>query len=64
MIPCIRATVAPPSVRPIMMVRRGTGATSTSFRKPNWRSQISSMPEKIAVNRIDIPMTPGARNWM
>ncbi len=26
---------------------RGTGATSVSFKKPNWRSQISSMPEKI-----------------
>ncbi len=41
------ATVAPPSVRPIMIRIRGTGATSVSFRKPNWRSQISSMPEKI-----------------
>ena len=46
------ATVAPPSVRPIMIRMRGTGATSVSFRKPNWRSQISSIPEKIAVNRM------------
>ena len=29
------ATVAPPSVLPIMTVTRGTGATSVSFRNPN-----------------------------
>ena len=38
--------MAPPSVRPIMIEKRGTGATSVSFKKPNCRSQISSMPEK------------------
>ena len=40
----------------------GTGATSISFRNPNCRSKISSIPEKIDVNRIVIPITPGARN--
>ncbi len=47
-----------------MIRMRGTGATKVSFRNPNWRSQISSMPEKIAVNRILMPITPGARNWI
>jgi hypothetical protein len=64
MSPCMRATVAPPSTRPIMMRIRGTGATSVSFRKPNWRSQMSSIPEKIEVNNTVIAITPGARNWM
>ena len=31
-----------------MIMTRGTGATSVSFRKPNCRSQISSMPVKMA----------------
>ena len=41
------ATVAPPSVLPIMTVIRGTGATSVSFKKPNCRSHSRPMPEKI-----------------
>ena len=60
--PWIIATVAPPSVRPIMICRRGTGATSVSFRKPNWRSHSRPMPEKIDENSTDMPITPGATN--
>ncbi len=62
--PWMTATVAPPSVRPIMMLKRGTGATSVSFRKPNWRSHIRLMPENVEENRIVMPMIPGAMNWM
>ncbi len=61
-VPCSIATDAPPSVRPIMIVVRGTGATSVSLRNPNCRSQSSPIPEKIDVNRTDIPTTPGAMN--
>ena len=32
------ATVAPPRVFPIITVKRGTGATSVSFKNPNCRS--------------------------
>ncbi len=48
--PWIIATVAPPSVRPIITHSRGTGATSVSFRKPNCRSQIRPMPENAPEN--------------
>jgi hypothetical protein len=41
---------------------REIGATSISFRKPNCRSQSKPMPEKMDVNRIDMPMMPGAMN--
>ena len=60
--PCITATVAPPSVRPIMISMRGTGATSVSFKNPNCRSHKIPSPEKIEVNSTDIPITPGATN--
>ena len=56
------AIVAPPSVRPAMIVSRGTGATSVSFKNPNCRSQRSPIPEKIDVNSTPIAMTPGATN--
>jgi hypothetical protein len=62
--PCSIAFVADPIVRPSMMYVRGTGATSVSFRKPNWRSQSSAIPEKVAENSTVIAMTPGATNWM
>ena len=42
---------------------RGTGATSVSLRKPNCRSQSIAMPENMAVNSTDMPITPGAMNW-
>ncbi len=60
--PWMTATVAPPSVRPIMISRRGTGATSVSFRKPNCRSHSIAMPEKTDVNRMVMAITPGAMN--
>src|SRR6266581_1700728 len=62
-VPCNTATVAPPSVRPIMIARRGTGATRVSLRNPNWRSHSMAIPENIAVNSTVMPITPGAMNW-
>jgi hypothetical protein len=56
--------VAPPRVLPSMIFVRETGATSVSFRKPNWRSQITSMPVNIAEKRTAMPIIPGARNWI
>src|SRR5205823_1368959 len=61
--PWSTATVAPPSVRPIMIARRGTGATKVSFKNPNWRSHSMAIPENMAVNRTAMPITPGAMNW-
>src|SRR5207253_6711735 len=62
-VPCNTATVAPPSVRPIMIARRGTGATRVSFKNPNWRSHSMAIPENMAVNSTVMPITPGAMNW-
>src|SRR5467141_2089035 len=62
-VPCSTATVAPPRVRPTMIARRGTGATSVSFRNPNWRSHSIAIPENMAVNSTVMPITPGAMNW-
>src|SRR5206468_599500 len=42
---------------------RGTGATSVSFRNPNWRSHSMAIPENMAVNSTVMPITPGAMNW-
>ena len=64
MIACTIATVAPPNALPIATAQRGTGATSTSFRNPNSRSQMIDSAEKIDVNRMLIEITPGYRNWM
>lgn len=61
-IPWNEATVAPPKVLPNIMVKRETGATRVSFRKPNCLSQIISIPEKIAVNKMLIAIIPGERN--
>jgi hypothetical protein len=58
----ISATVALPSVHPSTISNRDTGATSVSFRKPKWRSQMIPMPLKTAVNRMPIVTMPGARN--
>jgi hypothetical protein len=41
---------------------RGTGATSVSFKKPNWRSHSMAIPEKIAEKRMVMLITPGATN--
>ena len=62
--PWIIATVAPPSLPPSTISIRDTGATRVSFRKPNWRSQMISMPENTALNRMPMVTMPGARNWM
>jgi len=39
-----------------------TGATRVSFRKPNWRSQMISIPLNTAVKRMPMVTMPGARN--
>ena len=56
---CIMATVAPPRILPTATAQRGTGATSTSFKKPNSRSQMIDMAENIDVNSTLMPMMPG-----
>ena len=60
--PCIDATVAPPSVLPIIILYLETGATKVSFKNPNCLSRITSIPLNIAVNKILIAIIPGARN--
>jgi hypothetical protein len=45
-----------------MICSRDTGATSVSLRNPNCRSHNRPTPEKMDVNRIDMPTTPGERN--
>jgi hypothetical protein len=57
------ATVAPPKVRPNIILNRETGATIVSFKNPNCLSQISSIPPNIAVKTIAIDIIPGAKNW-
>ena len=61
-IPCNDATVAPPSVLPIIILYLETGATKVSLRNPNCLSQITSIPLNIAVKRMLIAIIPGARN--
>ena len=56
---CTVATVAPPRILPAATAQRGAGETSTSFKKPNSRSQMIDMAEKIDVNRTLMPMMPG-----
>jgi len=62
--PWIMACVVPPSALPIATADRSIGATRTSLRKPNSRSQTIDIAPKIAVKRIAIPMMPGYMNWM
>jgi len=64
MSPWIIAWVVPPSALPMATAQRSIGATNTSFRKPNSRSQTIDMAPKIEVKRIDIPTMPGNTNWM
>ncbi len=64
MSPWTMACVAPPSALPMATAERSMGATSTSLRKPNSRSQTMLMAPKIAENRIDMPMIPGKMNWV
>ena len=59
--PCANATIAPPSILPNTISSRETGATSVSFRKPNCRSQMISMPENTALNKIAMEIIPGER---
>jgi hypothetical protein len=56
-------TVALPSVRPSTISNRDTGATQRFLQKPNWRSQMISIPLKTAVNRMSMVTISGARNW-
>ena len=47
---------------PIATADRWIGATNTSFKNPNSRSQTIDIAPKIEVNRTDIPMMPGKMN--
>jgi len=58
------ACVVPPSALPIATAERSMGATRTSFKKPNSRSQTMDIAPKMEVKRIAIPMMPGYMNWM
>jgi len=62
--PWIIACVVPPSALPMATAQRSMGATRTSLRKPNSRSQTIDMAPKMALKRIDMPMMPGYMNWM
>ena len=55
-------TVAPPNIFPTTMLVLETGATNISFKNPNCLSQITDTPEEVELNKIIIPITPGARN--
>ena len=55
-VPCSVATVAPPNVRPIIILNLDTGATRVSFKKPNCLSQIISIPENTEVKIKVIPI--------
>jgi hypothetical protein len=63
-IPWTVAIVAPPKVLPNMISNRVTGATKVSFKNPNCLSQMSSIPENMAVKRIAWAITPGAKKLM
>jgi len=54
--------VVPPSALPIATAYLSIGATSTSLRKPNSRSQTIDMAPKMEENRIAMPMMPGYMN--
>jgi hypothetical protein len=56
---CSVATAAPPSVLPIMIELRRTGATSISRRNPNSRSHTIDTAENIAVNSVEVARMPG-----
>ena len=53
------AMATPPRLLPSTSARRDTGAASTACRKPWWRSSITEMVEKIAVNSSVSTTTPG-----
>ena len=57
--PCTIAWVLPPSVLPIAIAERSIGATSTSLRNPNSRSQTIDIALKIDVKSTAMPMMPG-----
>src|SRR5262252_1867560 len=56
------ACVAPPRILPMATADRSIGATNTSLRKPNSRSQMMDIPLKIEEKSTAIPMIPGYMN--
>jgi hypothetical protein len=60
-IPCSQASVAPPNTLPATIENRETGATSTPWRNPSWRSSMREMVEKIAAKRMTSTMVPGKK---
>ncbi len=51
--------MADPSVLPVATAARLIGATSTSLRKPNSRSQTTETPDMNDVISTVMPMMPG-----
>ena len=59
--PWIVATVAPPIVRPSIILNRDTGATSVSFKNPNCLSHMTSIPINVDEKSTLIAIIPGAK---
>ena len=53
------AIATPPRLLPSTSATRDTGAASTACRKPWWRSSMTEIVEKIAVNSSVSTTTPG-----
>jgi hypothetical protein len=56
---CTVAIATPPRLLPSTSATRETGAASTAWRKPWWRSSMTEIVEKIAVNSSVSTTTPG-----
>ena len=63
-IPCNKAMVVPPATFPKATAILDTGATITSFKKPNSLSQTIDTAENTDVNNIVIVRTPGNINCL
>ena len=61
--PWSQARVAPPSTLPATIAARETGAASTPWRNPSWRSSITEMFEKMAAKRRTSATVPGKKYW-
>ena len=60
--PCAEAMVAPPVALPTATAVRLMGATSTSLRKPNSRSNTTVIPDMMEPSTTTIQMMPGYMN--
>jgi len=62
--PCSIAIVAPPRVLPIIIESLLTGATRTSWRKPNFLSHKTETPANIEESIIAMATIPGVKKEM